>query len=93
MYIYCNKIPKEIKVFLHVQTDYLWTIDLVKINIYRFHKIIHTCGIPMVPILQIWTQIPLIQISSLGYQLSQLFKILTYTELQDTGLWCRLEGL
>ena len=29
MYIYCNKIPKKFKVFLHVQTDYLWTIDLV----------------------------------------------------------------
>ena len=41
MYIYCNKIPKKFKVFLHVQTDYLWTIDLVKINIYRFHKIIN----------------------------------------------------
>ena len=48
-----------------------------------------TCGIPMVPILQICTQIPPIQISSLGYQLCQLFKILTYTEVQDTGLWCR----
>ena len=47
MYIYCNKIPKEIKVFLHVQTDYLWTIDLVKINIYRFHKIIF--GTKLVP--------------------------------------------
>ena len=32
-----------------------------------------TCGIPMVPILQICTQIPPIQISSLGYQLCQLF--------------------
>ena len=49
----------------------------------------HTCGIPMVPILQICTQIPPIQISSLGYQLCQLFKILTYTQVQDTGLWCR----
>ena len=48
----------------------------------------HTCGIPMVSILQICTQIPSIQISSLGYQLCQLFQILTYTEVQDTGLWC-----
>ena len=24
----------------------------------------------------------------IGYQLSQLFKILTYTELQDSGSWC-----
>ena len=37
----------------------------------------HTCGISMVPILQIHTQISPIQISSLGYQLHQLFKILT----------------
>ena len=49
----------------------------------------HTCRIPMVPILQIHTQIPPIQISSIGYQLCLLFKILTYTEVQDTGLWCR----
>ena len=49
----------------------------------------HTCRIPMVPILQNHTQIPPIQISFLGYQLSQLFKILTYTEVQDTGSWCR----
>ena len=35
----------------------------------------HTCGIPMVPILQIHTQIPPIRISSLGYQLCQLFKL------------------
>ena len=43
----------------------------------------HTGRIPKVPILQIHTQIPPIQISSIGYQLCQLFKILTYTELQD----------
>ena len=43
-----------------------------------------TCGIPMVPIIQIHTQIPPIQISSLGYQFCQLFKILTYREVQDT---------
>ena len=49
----------------------------------------HTWRIPMVPILQIHTQIPPIQISSIGYQLCQLFKILTYTELQDTRSWCR----
>ena len=49
----------------------------------------HTCRIPMVPIVQIHTQIPPIQISSLGYQLYQLFKILTHTEVQDTGSWCR----
>ena len=47
------------------------------------------CGIPMVPILQIHTQIPPIWISSVGYQLYQLFKILTYREVQDTGSWCR----
>ena len=41
-----------------------------------------TCRIPMVPILQIHTQIPPIQISSLCYQLCQLFIILTYTEVQ-----------
>ena len=45
----------------------------------------HTGRIPKVPILQIHTQIPPIQISSIGYQLCQLFKILTYTELQDSG--------
>ena len=45
----------------------------------------HTCRIPMVPIVQIHTQIPPIQISSLSYQLYQLFKILTHTEVQDTG--------
>ena len=45
----------------------------------------HTGRIPMVPILQIHTQIPPIQISSIGYQLCQLFKMLTYTELQDSG--------
>ena len=49
----------------------------------------HTCRIPMVPIVQIHTQIPPIQISSLAYQLYQLFKILTHTEVQDTGSWCR----
>ena len=37
----------------------------------------------MVPIVQIHTQIPPIQISSLAYQLYQLFKILTHTEVQD----------
>ena len=45
----------------------------------------HTGRIPKVPILQIHTQIPSIRISSIGYQLCQLFKILTYTELQDSG--------
>ena len=45
----------------------------------------HTGRIPKVPILQIHTQISPIQISSIGYQLCQLFKILTYTELQDSG--------
>ena len=39
----------------------------------------HTCGIPMVPIVQIHTQIPPIQISSIGYQLCQLFK---YSHIQ-----------
>ena len=48
----------------------------------------HTGRIPKVPILQIHTQIPPIQISSTGYQLCQLFKIPTYTELQDSGSWC-----
>ena len=38
----------------------------------------HTCGIPMVPIGQIHTQISPIWISSIGYQLCQLFKLLTY---------------
>ena len=44
--------------------------------------------IPKVPILQIHIQIPPIRISSIGYQLCQLFKILAYTELQDSGSWC-----
>ena len=48
----------------------------------------HTGRIPKVPILQIHTQIPPIRISSIGYQLCQLFKILTYRELQDSGSWC-----
>ena len=47
----------------------------------------HTGRIPKVPLLQIHTQIPPIRISSIGYQLCQLFKILTYTELQDSGSW------
>ena len=47
-----------------------------------------TWRIPMVPILQIHTWIPPIRISSIGYQLCQLFKILTYTEVLDTGSWC-----
>ena len=49
----------------------------------------HTCGIPMAPILQIHTQISPIRISSLGYQLCQLFKILTYRDVQNTVSWCR----
>ena len=48
-----------------------------------------TCGIPMVPIIQMHTQIPPIRISSLGYQFCQLFKILTYREVQNTGSGCR----
>ena len=48
----------------------------------------HIGRIPKVPILQIHTQIPPIRISSIGYQLCQLFKILTYTELQDSGSCC-----
>ena len=44
----------------------------------------YTGRIPKVPILQIHTQIPAIRISSIGYQLCQLFKILTYTELQNS---------
>ena len=52
------------------------------------HGRIPKVPIPKVPILQIHTQIPLIQIPSIGYQLCQLFKILTYTELQDSGSWC-----
>ena len=46
-----------------------------------FHErsdLCHTRGRPMVPIVQIHTQIPPIQISSIGYQLCQLFKLLTY---------------
>ena len=49
----------------------------------------HTCEIPMVPILQIYTQIPTIRISSIGYQLCQLFKLLTYRKVQDTVSWYR----
>ena len=52
------------------------------------HHTDHTGRIPKVPILQIHTQIPPIWISFIGYQLCQLFKILTYTELQDSGSWC-----
>ena len=48
-----------------------------------------TCGIPMVPILQIHTQIPPIPISSLGYQHGQLFKILIYRKVQNAGSWCK----
>ena len=50
----------------------------------------HTGRIPKVPILQIHTQIPPIRISSIGYQLSQLFKILTYTGLR---IMVHMEGL
>ena len=49
----------------------------------------HTCGIPMVPIVQICTQIPPIQISSIGYKLCQLFKLFTYRKVQDTVSWYR----
>ena len=52
------------------------------------HHTDHTGRIAKVPILQIHTQIPPIWISFIGYQLCQLFKILTYTELQDSGSWC-----
>ena len=54
----------------------------------------HTGRIPKVPILQIHTQIPPIRISSIGYQLCQLFKILTYRELrtQDHGAYGRPIG-
>ena len=48
-----------------------------------------TCGIPMVPILQIHTQIPPIQISSLGYQLGSTFQNTHIYKVQDTGSWCR----
>ena len=46
------------------------------------------------PILQIHTQIPPIRISSIGYQLCQLFKILTHRELQtqDHGAYGRPIG-
>ena len=44
-------------------------------------RLCHTCGIPMVSILQINTQILPIWISSSGPQLCQLFKIITYTEV------------
>ena len=44
----------------------------------------HRCRIPLVPIVQIHTQIPPIQTSSLAYQLYQLFKILIHTEVQGT---------
>ena len=53
----------------------------------------HTCRIPMVPILQIHTQIPPIWISSIGYQLCKLFKILTYTEVQGHRIMVQVEGL
>ena len=58
------------------------------LQIFGFCGLHHTGRIPMVPILQIHTQISPIWISSIGYQLCQLFKILTYTELQDSGSWC-----
>ena len=49
----------------------------------------YTCGTTLAHILQIHTQIPRIWISSSGHQLCQLFKVLTYTEVQDKGSWCR----
>ena len=42
-----------------------------------------------VPILQIHTQIPPIQISSLGYQLYQLFKYSHIEKYRTQGSWCR----
>ena len=51
------------------------------------------CGIPMVPILQIHTQISPIQISSLGYQLYQLFKILTYRDSTEHRIMVQVEAL
>ena len=69
------------------QLWFLWQ----KSHFRQFHEgpgLHHTGRIPKVPILQIHTQIPPILISSIGYQLCQLFKILTYTELQDSGSWC-----
>ena len=53
----------------------------------------HPCGIPMVPILQIHTQISPIQISSLGYQLYQLFKILTYRDSTEHRIMVQVEAL
>ena len=53
----------------------------------------HTGRIPKVPILQIHTQIPPIRISSIGYQLCQLFKILTYTEPTGLRIMVHIEGL
>ena len=58
------------------------------LQFFGFCGLHHTGRIPMAPILQIHTQISPIWISSIGYQLCQLFKILTYTELQDSGSWC-----
>ena len=53
----------------------------------------HTGRIPKVPILQIHTQIPPIQISSIGYQVCQLFQN-THT-YRTTGLriMVHMEGL
>ena len=53
----------------------------------------HPCGILMVPILQIHTQISPIQISSLGYQLYQLFKILTYRDSTEHRIMVQVEAL
>ena len=69
-----------------------WAEKLPPPSFLCFHErpaLCHPCGILMVPILQIHTQISPIQISSLGYQLYQLFKILIYREVQNTGSWCR----
>ena len=53
----------------------------------------HTGRIPKVPILQIHTQIPPIQISSIGYQLCQLFKIHHIYRTTGLRIMVHMEGL
>ena len=70
------------------QLWFLWQKSPPFLPFHHGPGLCHIGRIPKIPIPQIHTQIPPIWISSIGYQLCQLFKILTYTELQNSGSWC-----
>ena len=63
---------------LKIMIPETWAETPPPLSFLPFHQgpsLCSTCRIPMVPILEIHTKIPPIQISSLGYQLCQLSEI------------------